>query len=70
MSSLHIKDIYVIHVGRQMRLLFILTQSGEDGLSCWISVPSLRVTEGFTLPAPHLVISHMLPLLIFSVCNF
>lgn len=28
MSYLHMKDIYVIHLGRQMRLLFILTQSG------------------------------------------
>lgn len=27
MSYLHMKGIYVIYVGRQMRLLFILTQS-------------------------------------------
>lgn len=28
MSYLHMKDIYVIHVGKQVRLLFILAQSG------------------------------------------
>lgn len=65
MSYLHMKDIYVIRVGRQMRLLFILTQSGGrwTELLDFSPLPSL-------IPAPHLAISHMLPLLIFSVLQF
>lgn len=76
MSYLHMKDIYVIHLGRQMRLLFILTQSGGRWTALVDFSPSLRVTQGLTSSvsrgsiAPPLVISHVLPLLMFSVLQF
>lgn len=64
MSYLHMKDIYVIHLGRQMRLLFILTQSEGRWTALVDFSPSLRVTQGLTSPvsrgstAPPLL-SHM-----------